>query len=271
MPLQRDDTLPLVGSGIHDIDPVRSGYHHLMGAFHIAQQVRGHALRVAEIEDRQFEHGFVLGLQHLVQVVHDAQRLVVFGAFLDKRPVLPLDVRRVQTAYHESDVMRARRHRGVHQIDQRTRDVPAHPVHVDDVVVGDHDVAVLRDIRHGAVDAVREHGSQRGELAAGSRHELDTLGVQLVEQRPEVIGDVAVAVQQRAIHVRHDQADVARLVADGGPIVRGHGVVPLSRVRDVFCFSRPAVYLFSRLVATIWSAMAFDSASFGPGAGAMNA
>ena len=95
----------------------------------------------------------------------------------------------------------------------------------------------------GAVDAVREHGAQRGELAAGSRHELDTLGVQLVEQRPEVIGDVAVAVQQRAIHVRHDQADVARLVADGGPIVRGHGVVPLSRVRDVFCFSRPAGYL----------------------------
>ena len=144
-------------------------------------------------------------------------------------------------------------------------------MHVDDVVVGDHDVAVLRDIRHGAVDAVREHGAQRGELAAGSRHELDTLGVQLVEQRPEAIGDVAVAVQQRAIHVRHDQADVVRLVADGGPIVRGHGVVPLSRVRDVFCFSRPAGYLFSRLVATIWSAMAFDSASFGPGAGAMNA
>ena len=211
------------------------GDDHLVIVPYMSELVVRHLLGTAEIENRELQDDFFARnvivrfdgeIQHLAQVIDDLQRRVILADLVKERRIGTLHVCGVETADHQTHIVFAGGHGGVHHVDGATRDAQIDAMYFDDLAVHRHDIAVLSDI--GKLSPVQhfgrlrsEHVAQRGVLAAGSRHEFDAARTQSGEHVPEAFGNPAMFVQQGAVHIGDHESDILRLV-DGGPVGCAH-------------------------------------------------
>ena len=167
----------------------------------------GESFGAVKVEDREFQNDFSVAVrgvggrflrevEHFVQIVHDAQRRVVFADFIEERLVGTLHVCRFEATHHQSHVMLAGGSGVGDQVDDVTRDVQIDAMHFHDFVVERHHIAVFRDIgQFSPVENLRgfvgEHVAQRGVLASGRGHEFDATAFEPGEHGPESVGDSA--------------------------------------------------------------------------------
>ena len=193
------DRLALVRGGAQDVDPVDPGHHDLVTPGEVGQPGRRVVLGRGEVVDRDLQDVVVGDLQ---QVVDDLQPRVVGRDVLDEPPLSPLDVGGALAAEHGPGLGDA-----PHPAHHLLRDIEPEAVRGDLPALSDDVRAVLGD-EDQLVGDVLELLQQVVVLAAAGRAEGDAPGVQLVDERPELVVDLLRVVHERAVHVRGDEPDV---------------------------------------------------------------
>ena len=232
--LDRAQGVALVRGGAHHVDPVLAGDQRPSNGCSSGPAPVG---RRAEVVDGDLEDVVV----DREQVVDRLELRVVRRGLVEERVVGPLDVGGALAAQDRAQVQVVGR---PDRLDGLPRGAQVEAVRADLLVVL-HDVgAVLRDVDQLVA---AELAAQGGVLPAARRAQQDLAAVQLVEQRPEVVVDALLVVEQGAVHVDGDEPDVGDGVEDEevprGDLLRrprGPGARPSrsARVRPVSTSAR---------------------------------
>ena len=142
----------------------------------------------------------------VLRSLDDLQPVVVLVDLSEERRVRALDVGRGLAAQDRPDVG-APRVEGAGDVDQLAGDLPVQAVRAQLAAPADDVRPVLGD-EHDLVGDRLEPLEQVVVLPAGCRAEHDPALVQGIDERPEVVVDRVVVVEQRAVHVAGDQPDV---------------------------------------------------------------
>ena len=227
--LDAADPDPLVRGEVHDIHPVRSRHHDLRLVAEAGQGGRGDRLGGPEVVHRELEDAVVGPVE---QVGEDLLARVVLVHLLGERPVHPFEVCRSLTAHHGPHVgpgCRQVTDRPHQPVDQICRQRPR-----TDLARAPHDVgAVLGEEEHLLGDS-GEARVEVGVLTPAGHAEQHASVEQLLHERPEVLVQHLVVVEQGSVHVGGDQPDVGprveRRQRDAGSPVHRPGQDRLRRV-----------------------------------------
>ena len=159
--------------------------------------------RPPEVVDRDLEDLVV----DREEVDHQLETRVVRVHLREEHVVGAFDVGRALAAQHGARVELRRRRASCGSLRVRCRATSVSELDLD--VVAHHVGAVLGD-----VDELRspELAAQRRVLATAGRAQRDPAVGERVEQRPELVVDLLLVVEQGAVHVDGDQADVGDVV-----------------------------------------------------------